>query len=231
MVEQYSGTDNLEVMEEAVNYNAYVAGLVARLARPGERLLDFGAGTGTFAARVRAAGWPPVCVEADAGLAERLAAQGFQAHRSLEAIAPGSIDLAYTLNVLEHIEDDRGILVALRERLRPGGRLGVYVPAFPLLFSAMDRKVGHFRRYRRRELIDKVLGAGFQLERCDYVDSLGFAAALANKYLGRRDGGINRGALLVYDRLVFPASRIADLGLRRVIGKNLWLVARRPATS
>lgn len=231
MAEQYSGTDNLEVMEEAVNYNAFVARLVTDAARPGERLLDFGAGTGTFAQRVRDAGWSPVCVEADADLCGRLRAQGFQTHASLAAVPPQGIDYAYSLNVLEHIEDDRSALAALHDVLRPGGRLGIYVPAFPVLFSAMDRKVGHFRRYRRRELMDKVAGAGFELQRCDYVDSLGFAATLANKYFGRRDGGLDRGLLRVYDRLVFPVSRLCDGLLARVVGKNLWLIARRPPIS
>ena len=45
----YTGTDNLEAMKEAVNYNRFLAALVAGEARPGERLLDFGAGVGTFA--------------------------------------------------------------------------------------------------------------------------------------------------------------------------------------
>ncbi len=231
MGEQYTGTDNLEVMEEAVNFNAYVARLVIGLARPRDRVLDFGAGTGTFAQRLRDAGWPPACIETDPGLAGRLRERGFETHASLDAIPAASLDYIYSLNVLEHIEDDAAALVALLQRLRPGGRLGLFVPAFPLLFSAMDRKVGHFRRYRRGELVARVAGAGFEVGRCDYVDSIGFAAALANKYFGRRDGGIDRGPLLVYDRLVFPLSRIADLGLRRVVGKNLWLVARRPATS
>lgn len=231
MAESYSGTDNLEVMEDAVNFNAHVARLVAGVARPGDRVLDFGAGTGTFAQRLRDAGWTPACVETDPALAERLRAQGFETHASLEAIPEASLDYVYSLNVLEHIEDDGAALRGLLRRLRPGGRLALFVPAFPVLFSAMDRKVGHFRRYRRGDLVARVSGAGFDTERCDYVDAIGFAASLANKYLGRRDGGIDRGALLVYDRVVFPLSRLADLALHRVIGKNLWLVARRPATS
>ena len=231
MVEQYSGTDNLEVMEEAVNYNAFVASLVVRLAQAGDRMLDFGAGTGTFAARVRDAGWTPTCIETDPALADRLREQGFQAFGSLAGVPDASVDLAYTLNVLEHIEDDRAALGDLLRVLRPGGRLGIYVPAFPVLYSAMDRKVGHFRRYRRAELVEKVAGAGLEVERCDFVDSIGFPAALANKYLGRRDGGIDRHALRLYDRVVFPLSRIADRALHRLIGKNLWLVARRPPTS
>ena len=50
----YSGQDNLEAMRAAVRYNAFLADLIARHARPGERLLDFGAGLGTFADLLRA---------------------------------------------------------------------------------------------------------------------------------------------------------------------------------
>lgn len=227
----YTGTDNLEVMAEAVNYNAFLAALVRAPMRPGDRVLDFGAGTGTFALPLAATGHAPVCIETDPGLAARLRDAGLVVHASLGALPPASLDYAYSLNVLEHIEDDRGVLAQLHARLRPGGTLMLYVPAFPLLFSAMDRKVGHVRRYRRRELVEKCTAAGFVVERCRHVDSLGFFATLAYKLGGDRDGGIDRRALRLYDRIVFPVSRVLDRVVGRVFGKNLWLLATRPPTS
>lgn len=227
----YTGTDNLEVMAEAVNYNAFLAGLVRAPMRPGDRVLDFGAGTGTFALPLAAAGHPPACVEPDPGLAARLRAAGLEVHASADALPPGGLDYAYSLNVLEHIDDDRGALARLHAALRPGGTLMLYVPAFPLLFSAMDRKVGHVRRYRRGDLQAKCREAGFVVERCRYVDSLGFFAALAYRIGGDRDGGIDRRALALYDRWVFPASRWLDRITGRGFGKNLWLLARRPLSA
>jgi hypothetical protein len=74
-------------------------------------------------------------------------------------------------------------------------------------FSAMDRKVGHWRRYRRGESADKVADAGFKIIASRYADSLGFLASLIYKWQGNDSGDINRGALKAYDRFVFPLSR------------------------
>ena len=72
-------------------------------------------------------------------------------------------DTIVMMNVLEHIEDDAAAVAALREGLKSGGRLVVYVPAFMLLYSKFDREIGHYRRYKREPLAshsrDKVFGS------------------------------------------------------------------------
>lgn len=223
----YSGVDTLEVMEEALNYNAFLQNLVTARARPGDHILDFGAGSGMMARPLTAAGYDVRCVEPDDGLRPRLQANGIEAHAAIDAIPAESLDLIYTVNVLEHIPDDRGAVAALRERLKPGGRLIVYVPAFPILYTSMDRKVGHVRRYRRGGLIALLEQADLTVERVAYQDSLGFAAALLFKLIGNGSGTINRRALIAYDRLVFPLSRLLDHVCGRWFGKNLLALARR----
>ena len=223
----YTGTENLEVMKEAVNYNRMLIDVVKRHARRGERVLDFGAGVGTFALPMQRDGYAVECVELDDAQRATLAAQGLTVHRTLEGIRDGSVDFVYTLNVLEHIDDDVGALRDIGRTLREDGRLLVYVPAFPVLFTPMDQRVGHLRRYRRHDLRAKVDAAGFDVLRNDYVDSLGFLATLVYRMTGSRNGAIDRGALRAYDRYVFPMSRRLDLALRHVIGKNLLLTARK----
>lgn len=119
------------------------------------------------------------------------------------------------------------ILRALHSKLKPGGKLFIYVPAFQLLSSAMDKKVGHCRRYGRAELTDKVKEAGFRIIDSRYADSLGFLASLVYKWQGNDSGDINRGALKVYDRFVFPLSRAIDVFASSFVGKNLTLVAEK----
>jgi len=223
----YTGTENLEVMKEAVNYNRMLIDVVKRHARRGEGVLDFGAGVGTFALPMQRDGYAVECVELDDAQRATLAAQGLTVHRTLEGIRDGSVDFVYTLNVLEHIDDDVGALRDIGRTLREDGRLLVYVPAFPVLFTPMDQRVGHLRRYRRHDLRAKVDAAGFDVLRNDYVDSLGFLATLVYRMTGSRSGAIDRGALRAYDRYVFPMSRRLDLALRHVIGKNLLLTARK----
>lgn len=224
---EYAGTDNLEVMAEAVKYNAFLASQVASMARPGDRILDFGAGIGTFARCMAEGGHDVVCLEPDPAQAQRLRAAGLAVRESLADIDDDSLDYIYTLNVLEHIEDDQSVLAGFARKLKQGGRLLVYVPAFALLYSSMDRKVGHLRRYRRGGLLSQVAAAGFADADARYVDSLGFFATLAYKVSGNSSGGINMRMLKFYDRFLFPASRIADKVFGKAFGKNILLTARK----
>ena len=224
---RYSGTDNLEMMKEAVNYNRWLVQLVRDRARKKNRLLDFGAGVGTLALELARDGYRVECVEPDADQREILSAAGLPAHADLTSIEDESIDFAYTFNVLEHIDDDRGALRHLARKIRRGGSVLVYVPAFSILYTSMDRKVGHLRRYRKRELGHKVREAGLAVREAEYVDSLGFFATLAYRAFGSGAGDINRAALRTYDRWVFPASRLLDVAAKHVLGKNVLLVAER----
>ena len=75
----------------------------------------------------------------------------------------------------------------------------------------------------------KVEAAGFAVLAAEYVDSLGFLATLAYRFAGSAGGAIDRRALRFYDRFVFPVSRWSDRALKRVIGKNVLVVAERRA--
>jgi SAM-dependent methyltransferase len=223
----YTGIANLEVMEEAVRYNRFLLDMILPLALERRRVLDFGAGTGTFACKLLAEGADICCVEPDPRLRLALQRKIPQTYGDLAELASESIDLAYSLNVLEHIEDDAAALSGLRRVLKPGGRLVLYVPAFMVLFSAMDRAIGHVRRYRKKALARLVESAGFAIDDVRYADSLGFLAALAFKAAGPRSGALSPRAVKFYDRWLFPVSRILDLGLAPIVGKNLVLRARR----
>lgn len=226
----YSGTDNLETMAEAIRYNAFLTGLIRRAGGSAlqGRVLDFGAGTGFFADRLAPEATGLCCVEPDAGLRAALADRGHAVCPDLAGLPADSQDYVYTLNVLEHIEDDAAAIAQIFRVLRPGGRLLVYVPAFDCLYTAMDRKVGHLRRYRRAMLRRRLAEAGFKVEGVRYADSLGFAATLAYRLFGNNDGGINRSALILYDRVVFPLSRLLDCLFQRWFGKNVFAVASKP---
>ena len=224
---EYSGTENLEVMVEAVNYNAFLVSLIRSEARAGDAVLDFGAGIGTFAKALASDGHQVQCIEPDQRQRERIQASGLPAYAALNGIADASVDLLYSLNVLEHIEDDVAVLRDWHDKVRPGGRVLIYVPAFQVLYSSMDKLVGHCRRYTRKELSEKVRLAGFEVMRNEYVDSAGFIASLLFKAFGSDSGVINRGALISYDRYAFPVSRLMDKVLKRWFGKNVFLIARR----
>ncbi len=51
------------------------------------------------------------------------------------------------LDVIEHLDDDRGAICRMAALLQPGGTAIVSVPALPELFSEFDEIQGHRRRY------------------------------------------------------------------------------------
>lgn len=222
----YSGRENLEAMEHARNYNEFLLSLISRHVA-GPEVMDFGAGAGTFCIPAARQYHRITCVEPDAILADCLRTAGFRVAMDLQEIAESSIDSIYSFNVLEHIEDDEGVLYELRRRLRSGGKLLLYVPAFNLLFSAMDRKVGHFRRYRRRGLERRLRRAGFEVLYSRYADSLGFFAALVYKLVGDGSGVIDARGVRAYDTFLFPVSRALDFAAGPFFGKNLIVSARK----
>jgi SAM-dependent methyltransferase len=224
----YTGVDNLEAMQEAVNYNRYLLDTVRKHAPTHGKVLDFGAGGGQFAAPLSQLKMDLTALEPDHLLQECLRAKGLRAVGSTNEISDASFDYIYTLNVLEHIDDDAAALRSLYAKLTPRGKLLIYVPAFPILYTSMDAKVGHVRRYTREALVARVRAAGFQVERVAYADSIGFFATLLFKLVGNKDGNMSLNALKLYDRLVFPLSRALDVITQRWFGKNLLLICAKP---
>jgi SAM-dependent methyltransferase len=224
----YTGIENLEVMREAENYNRYLQSLVERHAAGAKRVIDFGAGSGTFAMPCAAAGFDLTAVEPDDQLRALLETAGITAVADAAALPNETFEFAYTLNVLEHIENDVEALQVLRTKLVPRGCLLVYVPAFPVLFTSMDLRVRHVRRYTRATLRCSLEAAGFEILELRYADSLGFAATLLFKAIDNGRGDVNRGLLRLYDRLAFPVSRALDVLTHRWFGKNLIALAAKP---
>jgi hypothetical protein len=221
------GSENLEIMECAPNYIAYLVKEAHRTLHGCKRICDFGAGRGTIATRMQHLGYEVACVEPELTLQPLLSAQGLRVYPSLAEAPALRFEGIYSCNVLEHIEDDVGALRTIHSHLLDDGWLYLYVPAFQILFSSMDRRVGHVRRYRLDELVEKCRTAGFDVYDAGYSDSLGFFAALLYKALGSKDGTINEVGLSLYDSYAFPVSRLCDFVTKQLFGKNLWVRAQR----
>ena len=222
----YTGIDNLEIMLEAENYNRHLLGFVEANLGSSTEVLDFGAGSGTFSAELANRGASVTCVEPDPVLRDQLMSKGLATVPDTQCLEGRHFGLIFSFNVLEHIADDEATLLALNRLAHEQGRILLYVPAFQVLYSSMDRKVGHFRRYRLKELRTKVEAAGFKVRQSSYVDSLGFIAALIYRVLQHRGmvrsmcerSGSTTGS-------VFPVSVICDKFFGWWFGKNLVLVA------
>jgi len=104
-------------------------------------------------------------------------------------------DCVTSMDVIEHLDDDR---LALREYgrvLKPGSPVVITVPAYQQLWSDFDVRAGHRRRYTRRMLNDALVDAGFRVVRISYLFSFLAVPALIlrktplRRYVGESDGG------------------------------------------
>jgi SAM-dependent methyltransferase len=97
----------------------------------------------------------------------------------------GHYDLIVLLDVLEHIEDDRGSLRVLREKLAPGGMMVVTVPASPWMWSAHDVAHHHKRRYTARTLRAVFDAAGLRVRHMSHFNTLLYPLIAAARIVGR----------------------------------------------
>ena len=69
-------------------------------------------------------------------------------------------DLALSVMVMEHVEDDVAFARHLKDLVRPGGTVIVGVPARKDRWGIEDEAAGHFRRYEREGLARTLTAAG-----------------------------------------------------------------------
>ena len=135
------------------------------------RLLEVGCGTGFVLSGIAAA-FPALEIAGSEVAAEGLefAARRVPAARLIQMDARripfrGEFDVAGAFDVIEHIEDDRAVLRALRDALTSGGGLLLTVPQHPFLWSEYDVHARHVRRYREDDLRAKLVEGGFEIVR------------------------------------------------------------------
>jgi SAM-dependent methyltransferase len=201
-------------------------------------ILDHGAGTGGLSnALLAARAGKVIALEPDVQLLEVLH-ERFDANPDagvfagtlddyLAAHGPASVDAIVSSNVLEHIEDDVGGLTAMFDLLKPGGAVGLYLPARPELFGSLDRAVGHFRRYTRPEIARKLERAGFRVLTARYRNLVGVLPWLVTGRVLKRDR-IGSGSLRLFDKVVFPVCRRLEDLIPPRYGLNLVAIGTKP---
>lgn len=205
------------------------------------RVLEVGAGVGTITRRLLDTD-PDLSIVAlepagnlfgDLASVAALSARVEAANQTLVeylAGAPEPFDAVVYLNVLEHVEDDARELRLAADALRPGGALLVFGPALEWLYSELDYKAGHYRRYSLRRLHRLARAAGFEILSLRYFDVVGVLPYLVAYRLLRRPA-ISGSTLWGYDRLLVPVSRRLQRAVPRPpLGKNVVLVARKAET-
>jgi SAM-dependent methyltransferase len=155
---------------------------------PGARILDAGCGSGRNMVELARRGTvtgvelspTSVCLARERGVGEVIEGSVLDM-----PFADDSFELAVSLDVVEHLEDDVAALRELRRVVVPGGALVVTVPAYQWLWSGHDVINHHHRRYTRRSLQSVAERAGWRQERTTYFNSLLLPAAILLRVLDR----------------------------------------------
>ena len=200
-------------------------GVLARLGLPAHaRILDAGCGSGRNMVELARFGTVTGVELSQTSVALARARDSGEviAGSMLEMpFADDSFDVAVTLDVIEHLEDDLAALRELRRTVAPGGSLLVTVPAYQWLWSGHDEINHHHRRYTRRSLQRVAEQAGWKQLRTTYFNSLLLPVAILLRVLERVDTKTTESSL---DLWVPPAP--ANWLLERPLTLEAAMIAR-----
>jgi len=166
-----------------------LAEVLASLELPGgSRILDAGCGSGRNMVELAAHG-QVTGVELAPASVEVARARGvgevLQGSVVPLPFADSSFDLVVSLDVIEHLDDDREALREFRRVSAPGGRLIITVPAYQWLWSMHDEVNHHRRRYNGRTLLAAAADAGWTPVRTTHFNALLLPGAIAFRGLER----------------------------------------------
>jgi len=204
--------------------NRLITMLMARFFPNAIRFLEVGCGTGTVLSAIAALrDWQSVVGSElhPSGLVEarrRLGSRARFVQMDARAIpARDAFDVAGAFDVIEHIAEDEQVLAAMYGAIAPGGGAVLAVPQHPSLWSDMDNRSHHVRRYRRGELERKLTSAGFDVVFSGSYTVVLFPLMAMSRLLRRSTG---------YDRHVAPRSEPVPLGTEYHLPKALNAFAK-----
>ena len=96
-MKNYSGRDNLEVMKCALNYNSFSFHLIMKNISEKQKVLDFGAGIGTFANLISKFAFDVICIEPDKDQINYIKYElGLKVKSNMNLVKDDSIDVIYS---------------------------------------------------------------------------------------------------------------------------------------
>lgn len=223
----------LDALAEAKNYYRWVNRQFAPFI--GKRIIEVGAGIGTFAQSLldHATVSELILVEPSDNLFPILQRRFVQESRvkmihgyfQRSAISARA-DSIVLVNVLEHIAEDQAFLDDAHAALTPGGTLLLLVPALPRIYGSLDQVFGHHRRYTKAVLARKLHVAGFGIIRLAYVNLLGIAGwFLTGRVLKRMT--LQSRYVRWYDQWVIPWLSKLEERWEPPYGQSLIVIARK----
>ncbi|MGI8408846.1 MAG: methyltransferase domain-containing protein [Pyrinomonadaceae bacterium] len=154
------------------------------------KILDVGCGTGANLEMLAQFGEAEGVDVSDDAL-EFCRQKGLKAQKGLAEALPfddESYNIVTALDVIEHLDDDIAGLKEMFRILRPGGKTLIFVPAFMWLWGVQDDISNHRIRYTKKQIIERLEAAGFEIERATYANWTFFIPILAGRKLMKITG-------------------------------------------
>jgi 2-polyprenyl-3-methyl-5-hydroxy-6-metoxy-1,4-benzoquinol methylase len=223
----------LSILEKADAYHRWVFGKVKGWL--GERVLEVGCGTGNLTGlllcerKVIASDVNPNYLRAVKDKFRDQANLTGTLQWDLKQTPPdslrASIDTIVASNVLEHVRDDNAVLRRFHHLLPLGGKVIVMVPALKMLYNSLDRSLGHFRRYNKRELMTKLMRNRFSICYLTYFNLFGiFGWFLNGTLLHKRL--LSEKQVRIFNTLV-PAFMEIEKIIPTFVGQSLVIVGEK----
>ena len=199
-----------------------------------KRLLDIGAGSGFFSRHLLATGDAESALCVDIGYAherdDNVAGKPVLYRRDCGRT---DCDLVLMMDVLEHVDDDRGLMRHYAEKVPSGAHFLVTVPAFRFLWSGHDVFLEHKRRYRLGEIETALGDAGLEIVHGAYYFGLVFPLAAAVRLASRGDAEPKsslkkHGALTNGILSAVCAAELPFFAFNRLAGLSAFVLARKP---
>jgi 2-polyprenyl-3-methyl-5-hydroxy-6-metoxy-1,4-benzoquinol methylase len=228
-----TNTLTLSILEGAPAYQQWVFEKI----RPflGEEILEAGCGIGSLTGWLLQRG-RVIAADVNENYLQTLRNK-FQDHSNLRGVAlwdirhkpprmfSPPIDTIVCSNVLEHIEDDDSVLKNFYNLLPISGRLVLLVPALKSLYNNLDKGLGHYRRYSKNELDQKLRKSGFKTCHLNYFNSPGILGWLVNGTLLQRTLLPGR-QVRIFNRIV-PFFKLIDRVIPIPVGQSLIAVGEK----
>ena len=222
---KYNGIDELFVIENLKNYNEYIYNLFNKYLNKSDTILDFGAGIGTLSKYFKKN--TIHLFEIDNFEIEYLKNKNYIVKNDLSNIPNEYYNFIYSSNVFEHIKNDDLVLSELFTKLKINGILCLYLPAFSFLWTDLDNKVNHYRRYNKRLIYNLISTLDHEIIEISFHDQLGALSILFLKYIPffKKIDLIKNS--LFYDKYLFKLNFLFYRIFKSYFGKNIFITIKK----
>ena len=110
--------------------------------------------------------------------------------------------------------------------VKKNGYLIISVPAYSHLYSKFDEEVGHYRRYKKKDIKTILKDVNFSKLDLKYYDSVGYFLSLMSKLISSDYKKNLEKKIRIWDSLI-PFSKIIDFISGNSFGKSLLIIIKK----